>query len=132
MNLRRDEMAFRIIYLELLRKKELTTVFRPGNRIFPNNRGYKPGEIVTVRVIEVLGNDELEIAPRFIEEKFKIQIEAIDVVNIEALTNPDFIGSSPDVQNVMQLKYHLGLIYNKPINAFDNSEVTRIYFKYLD
>jgi len=130
MNLRRDEMAFRIVYLELLRKKELTTVFRPGNRIYPSHRGYTVGEKITARVIEIPGDDGSLIAPKFLDEVFPIQITEIVICDISKLAEKDFEGSSPDVKNKEQLRYHLGLIYNKPVNYF--REVSKISFKYLD
>ncbi len=129
MNLRRDEMAFRMAYLGLLRRKKLKTVFRPGNRIYPAFRGYKIGEEVMGRVIEIPGNDGSLVAPKFIKEFFPIKITGIKVCSIEELTNGDFKGSSPDVQNPTELGYHLGIIYNRPAESF--KEVSRISFEYL-
>ncbi len=132
MNLARDEMFFRMVYLELLKNKKLRTVFRPGNRLYPNPKGYQIGEIVTARVIEVPGNDSSEVIPKFTKDRFRIRISDIAIKPIEKLVEEDFDGSSPDVTNILQLKYHLGLIYNQPAGAFDNQEVTRINFYYID
>ena len=131
LELPRDEMAFRLSYEPLLVARTLTTVFRPGSRLWPNWRGYQPGEIVTGRVIARPGSDALGIPPEFTPARFPIQIGTIDVMTPDALTTDDFIGSSPDVQDVPALLDHLMSIYGKPLSAFDGL-LTRITFTYLD
>lgn len=130
MELPRDEMAFRKQYEELLLSKKITTVFRPGNRVFPNRRGYMPGETVTARVIEQCGSDELGVPPLFNDTRVPIQITALTVKVIEGVEEPDFTGSSPDVYDRDSLEEHLFGIYRKPIDCFDGA-VTRIQFRYL-
>lgn len=130
MDLPRDEMAFRKQYQPLVVDRELTTVFRPGNRIFPNYRGYKPGEMITARIIEKPGSDELEIPPKFNDIKMPIQIMSIETFNVFSLNESHFVGSSPDVQSVAELIDHLGDIYQRPMSEF-NDEVTRISFSYV-
>ncbi|MFT5012821.1 MAG: hypothetical protein ACI9HA_001476 [Dinoroseobacter sp.] len=131
MMLPREEMAFRKEYETFVTQRKLTTVFRPGNRIYPNFRGYKPAEIITARVIEKPGCDQDKIAPVFNEIRMPIQIAEIHTLDIQKLTPSHFEGSSPDVQNVHDLINHLEYIYGKKMTAFGH-EVTRICFKYLD
>lgn len=125
----RDEMAFRRQYEPMLLAQTLTTVFRPGNRLWPNWRGYRPGEMITARVIDQPGSDERGIAPQFTPARFPIRITSIDVMTPDALTPAAFIGSSPDVQDVATLLAHLVEIYEQPLSAFGNV-LTRIGFTY--
>lgn len=126
----RDEMAFRARYRDLLLRRVLTTVFRPGDRIYPNWRGYSEGEIVTARVIARPGSDELGVAPKFEGIRIPIKIKKISVTPIDALERRDFAGSSPDVFDAPSLAAHLYGIYGRPLAAFGN-QVTRIEFAYL-
>lgn len=130
MDLPRDEMAFRKRYEALLCAHEITTVFRPGNRLYPNRRGYIPGEVVTARVIERCGSDDLGVAPQFNEMKIPIQITSLTAKSLDQMQMNDFCGSSPDVYDRKSLRAHLGYIYGKPIECF-NGVVTKITFEYL-
>ena len=130
MDLARDEMAFRKRYEALVVNQQLTTVFRPGNRIFPRFRGYKRDEIVMARIIERPGSDDAKRPPLFNDIKIPIQIKEIKVVSVDALTGEDFIGSSPDVQTPEQLSAHLVSIYSQHIQHFGGC-VTKIEFIYL-
>ncbi len=125
----RDEMAFRGRYQGLLLDRKITTVFRPGDRVWPSWRGYIEGETVTARVIERSGCDELRVAPRFNRIKVPIRIRDLTVFDADALEPEDFEGSSPDVQDRDSLLAHLFDIYGKPIEAF-GGKVTRIRFAY--
>jgi hypothetical protein len=126
----RDEMAFRWRYRDLLLQQALTTVFRPGDRIYPNWRGYSEGEIVTARVIRMPGCDEQGVPPEFDDLRIPIRIKAIWVSSIDALGRDAFLGSSPDVHDRASLAAHLHHIYGRPISAFGN-QVTRITFAYI-
>ncbi|MEJ6593542.1 MAG: hypothetical protein QNL99_16305 [SAR86 cluster bacterium] len=130
MDLARDEMAFRKDYETILVNQELTTIFRPGNRLYPNFRGYKLLEVVTARVIEKVGCDERKIAPTFSNIKVPIMISDIRTIDIDCLTPADFQGSSPDIQTLEELLEHLEEIYDKSIECYDNT-VTRIQIRYL-
>ncbi|MFT5924364.1 MAG: hypothetical protein ACI9LE_001363 [Paraglaciecola sp.] len=130
MDLPRDEMAFRKTYETLLVEQQLTTIFRPGNRLYPNYRGYKYQEVVMVRIIEMPGCDKREIAPVFSDMKIPVKINDIRTIDISELTKADFHGSSPDVQNLEQLLVHLEEIYDSPIESYENT-VTRIQIQYL-
>jgi hypothetical protein len=127
----RDEMAFRGRYRDLLVRRKLTTVFRPGDRVYPNWRGYCEGEIVTARVIFRPGSDELGVPPEFDDAlRIPIRIGAISVCAIDTLDADAFEGSSPDVHDRDSLVAHLEQIYGRPISAFGNL-VTRIRFDYV-
>jgi hypothetical protein len=126
----RDEMAFRSRYRDLILTRALTTVFRPGDRIYPNWRGYTQGEIVTARIIRMPGSDELGVPPEFDDLRIPIRIKTISVSSIDTLDGAAFIGSSPDVHDRASLAAHLHQIYGRPISAFGN-QVTRIVFAYI-
>jgi hypothetical protein len=123
-------MAFRSRYRDLLLQRALTTVFRPGDRIYPNWRGYTQGEIVTARIIRMPGSDELGVPPEFDDLRVPIRIKTITVSSIDALDGAAFIGSSPDVHDRASLAAHLHHIYGRPLAAFGN-QVTRIAFAYI-
>jgi hypothetical protein len=127
----RDEMAFRRRYEPMLFARTLTTVFRPGNRLWPNWRGYRRNEIVAARVIARPGSDALGIPPEFTSTRTMIEIVEIKVLAPEALTADDFLGSSPDVHDAESLLVHLLGIYGRPLSAFGDV-VTRIQFAYVD
>lgn len=131
MDLPRDEMAFRKTYEKLLLQKAITTVYRPGTRVYPNRRGYLVGETVMARVIERCGSDELGIAPVFNAIRIPIRISSLTVKTIDDFNDGDFEGSSPDVYDRDSLARHLAGIYRKPIECFGDT-VTRIQFRYLD
>jgi hypothetical protein len=125
----RDEMAFRGRYQGLLLNRQITTVFRPGDRTWPNWRGYVEGETVNARVIERAGCDALRVAPRFNRVRVPIRIHDLAVLNVEQLTPEDFEGSSADVFDRDSLLAHLFEIYGQPIEAY-GGQVTRIRFTY--
>lgn len=124
-------MAFRKQYQGLVIEQKLTKVFRPGNRVYPNWRGYKEGEHITARIIEKCGCDEHDIPPTFNPIKVKARIKTIQVQSIDSLTQHDFDGSSPDVSDIHSLKQHLQDIYQKPISDYHNL-VTQIELEYLN
>ncbi len=127
----RDEMAFRRQYEPMLVARTLTTVFRPGNRLWPNWRGYQPGEHVTARIIAQPGSDALRIPPDFTATRIPIEIVDIKVVALHDLTADDFVGSSLDVHDAASLRAHLVEIYDQPLSDFGDM-VTRIAFAYRD
>ncbi len=127
----RDEMAFRKQYEPLLLHRKIATVFRPGNRVHPNRRGYIVGETVTARVIERCGCDRMGVPPLFNGIRVPIKITQLTVFYIDCVKEADFRGSSPDVFNRHSLIDHLLQIYREPIDSFDRI-VTRIGFRYVD
>jgi hypothetical protein len=131
MDLPREEMAFRKAYETLVTEQQLTTVFRPGNRLYPNYRGYKPEERLVARIIEKVGSDANLIPPLFNEIQLPIRITKIHIIDINNLMASHFDGSSPDVKTIEDLICHLESIYQRPLSDYGN-EVTRIQIKYLD
>jgi hypothetical protein len=125
----RNEMAFRKRYRGFLVDRSLTTVFRPGCRIFPNWRGYREGEVVSARIISRVGSDELGIPPEFDDFRRPIRIESLRHCALDLLDDDAFCGSSPDVFDRESLVVHLGAIYPAPLEAFGNC-ITRIGFSY--
>jgi len=132
-NLDRNEMAFRQIYAHLLSSQQLTTVIRPGRRTGTDWRGYDPGDIVTARIIKNVGADWAHIAPEFLDEAYQICIEEVQKLHLREITQKHFRGMSHDIHDKQSLIYHLGTIYNLPIEVFsDESEITRISFSYTN
>ncbi len=133
LNLDPNWIAFRKIYKSLIKEKKITTVFRPTTRLCGDFRGYCKEQVVTIGVIDKIGADWGALPPVFLNESFgKIKITDINAKKIKEFSKDDFLGSSPDVQNVESLKYHLGLIYNLSYDEVDDeSMVTKIQFKYL-
>jgi hypothetical protein len=127
----RDEMAFRKEYGPLVLARGITTVFRPGNRVHPNRRGYMVGETVNARIIEQCGDDRLGQPPVFGAATIPIRITHLTVFFIDCVKHADFHGSSPDVFDRKSLIGHLERIYGEPIDSFDRI-VTRIGFRYID
>jgi hypothetical protein len=124
-------MAFRADYEDLVSQQSLTTVFRPGNRVFPSWRGYKLGEIIIGRIIERCGCDLQQKAPLFKESKIPLRIAKIEVIPVADLSAEDFEGSSWDVTDLESLDQHIYKIYSKPLSEYDNM-VTRISLDYLE
>ncbi|MDD4804468.1 MAG: hypothetical protein PHN69_04770 [Candidatus Pacebacteria bacterium] len=134
LELPRDEIAFRKIYKDLIIKKKITTVFRPGKRICGDFRGYCSGEIIKIRIIEKIGADWAMLPPKF-EEEFIKKIEIVEIKSfpVKDLQEDDFNGSSPDVFDKGSLIHQLGIIYNLSIEELqDDSLITKITFKYVD
>lgn len=122
-----NEMAFRKPYQELLLSGGITTVFRPGKRLPDDTRGYRPGQLVTARVIDRLGLDWKFIPPKFVPDiAHCIRISEVYSKDIDSMDRQDFMGSGPDIFDSRSLRYHLGLIYNMDINSL--KEVTVIKF----
>jgi shikimate dehydrogenase len=87
---------------------------------------------VTLKCIEELGSDKLGLPPQFSQTKqIEATIESIYSKKMGELTKNDFKGSSPDVQSVSDLKFHLGLIYNLDLDALtDEFYVTVLKINY--
>jgi hypothetical protein len=132
MNLDPSEMAFRKIYQDLLWARQITTIFRPGDRSPGKRRSYTPGQKITIRLIEKVGADWAMIAPEF-DPNFQmlVVIETVEVFRLGELEARHFEGSSLDVQDIQSLRFHLGTIYNlAPDELNDSSFVTRTTFTF--
>jgi len=127
----RNDLWERKPYESLIAEGSLTTFFRPGDRVNQTNEKYfMLGETLTIRILEKPGDEERGFVPILNNHFRKARVVEIYKKNIEDLTQGDFEGSSPDVQNILQLKYNLGITYHKPIDSF--KEITRVKVEYLD
>lgn len=127
----RDDLWERKPYEPLIADGSLTTFYRPGDRVNQNNKKhFRTGETLTIRILEKPGDEERRLVPLFNGHFRKARVVKIYKKNIENLTEEDFEGSSPDVQNILQLRYNLGITYNRPIDSFE--EITVVKVKYLD
>ncbi|MDD5464236.1 MAG: hypothetical protein PHP62_03745 [Candidatus Moranbacteria bacterium] len=129
-----NEMAFRKYFWPALENETITKVFRPGSRLAEDERGYREGQIVVVRVIDSIGADWAGVPPEFFKDLSKtVRIEKTQVKKINDLNEIDFCGSSFDVKSKESLKTHLGLIYNLfPSELSEDSIVTIISFSYIN
>jgi len=130
---RRDEITFRQVYLDLLQAHKITTIFRPGQRTNDHPKSYHKGEVVTLRVVERVGADWAHV-PGELRSDIGLRVEITDVVckPLGLMHTNDFEGSSPDVYDQQSLKYHLGALYNLPPSELTSEAmVTRTTFRYL-
>ena len=125
-----DEMAVRAPYWELVERRALTTVFRPGDRSSGSFRSYHPGQHITVRKLMHVGADWINLPPMFAPEA-RVAARIVTQIHlpIEVLKPEHFEGSSPDVIDLQSLLYHLGVIYNLPLSEI--TSVTRTTFEYI-
>ena len=133
LGVKREEIYFRRIYRDLLKHKGITTVFRPGIRLNGHPKGLRLGETVTLRIIEDVGADWANLAakldPTFI---LKAKVVSVKTKTFGELEKSDFEGSSPDVQSVESLRYHLGIIYNLSAEKLGPSAIVTITrFEYV-
>lgn len=124
-----EDMGFRMAYKNLLQNHQLTTVFRlhseKYSQLYPANR------CVNGRIIAIPGNAQRNIAPVY--DNFVVRMKVIDIRTLRMgdFKKEDFKGSSPDVYDIKSLKWHLALIYNKPVEHFDeNTKIVAIELSY--
>lgn len=127
-----NEIAVRKVYWPLIAAGKISTFFRPGVRLCADYRGYCKKQAIILKCIKQLGSDQLGIGPLFSNSKqIAATIDCIYSKKIGELTESDFYGSSPDVQNAETLKFHLGLIYNLSLDELtDETYVTIIRLRY--
>jgi hypothetical protein len=130
----RNEIWERKSYKSLMESGELKTLFRPGDRICDNDSKKKCfylGEVLTLRVLDIPGNEKMEVPPNFVSgfEK-KVKIVNMEVISIENLKEEDFKSSYSYINSGGKLRYYLSLIYNEDPFLFD--KVTKIGIEYLD
>ncbi len=129
----RDEIWFRKIYIDLIKARKITTIFRPGQRLCNCNKGFCKGERLKIRIIDKVGADWAgvlgQILPDFSQE---VQVLETKVITLGSLSADDFLGSSPDINNILSLRYHLGILYNlTPIELDDKAIITVTTFLYV-
>lgn len=113
MHLDRTDMSFRKGDEEHLLKKDTVTVFRPGNRIYPENRWYISWEVVKARIIEVPWDDETQRPPTFSRVVELVKIKAIKLLWIGDLEKNHFQDSLGYIRSKEDLIEHLERIYKK-------------------
>lgn len=126
-----DAIGFRMVYRNLVLSHSLTTIFRPDNPKYKEL--YCCGPIVEGRIITEPGNSRLNINPAYTDDAVYLKAKSVRRIALQDLKPEDFIGSSPDIQNVQELIYHLGMIYNKPAEEFmPDTKVIRIELEYVN
>lgn len=127
MNLDRSEMAIRKEYKQLVKIQELKRVFRPGNRIYPNWRGYKEGENINIRIIAKPGSDKLNIPPKFEKEKYPIVIKKIVFKCLNELNKDDFRLAPENINTREDLINHFKEIY-----GYEKTEIEKMCLSIID
>jgi hypothetical protein len=96
-------------------------------------RGYCDGQRVVARVLDRIGADWAKVAPQFVEKlEWEIEIKEVVIKKISELDSEDFVGTTPDIYDVVSLQYNLGLIYNLfPEDIGPDSFVTITTFAYV-
>jgi hypothetical protein len=125
----RDEIWLRKVYEPEIISGLLTRIFKPGNRNYPNPKGFKIGEEIKIRVVDIPGNDETKCIPVVKDYYRNATIDSIKVTDLNSLKKEDFIGASTDIYNNISLRYNLGLLYNDIPESFD--KISIIDIKYL-
>lgn len=113
MYLDRDEIGLRQEDENDLLAKERLTIFRPGNRIYPQKRWFIQWEVVKARIIDMPWNDREKIAPTFSTIVKLVKIQTIKVLRQEDLIENDFRDSLEYVQSSEDVKKYLENIYKE-------------------
>ncbi len=113
MYLDRDEIGLRQEDENDLLAKERLTIFRPGNRIYPQKRWFMQWEVVKARIIDKPWNDREKIAPTFSTIVKLVKIQTIKVLRQEELIEDDFRNSLEYVQSSEDVKKYLENIYKE-------------------
>jgi hypothetical protein len=124
----RDEIWLRKVYEPEVVSGSLTRIFKPGDRTYPNHKGFKIGEQIKIRVVEIPGNDQTNCVPIVKNYYRKATIDSIIVTAIDSLKKEDFIGSSKDIYNKNSLRYNLGLLYNDVPESFNKISIIEIKY----
>ena len=125
----RDEIWIRKVYEPEIMGGKLTRLFKPENRMYPNPKGFKIGEEIKIRVVEVPCHDNQECVPVLSKEYKKAFIKNLAVIDIDMLKKKDFLGASKDITDIASLRYHLGILYNRAPGSF--KKITIIDIKYI-
>ncbi|MDD5213811.1 MAG: hypothetical protein PHG82_05285 [Candidatus Gracilibacteria bacterium] len=90
MYLDRSDMAFRENEKCCLDEDNIV-VYRPGNRMYPETRGYKDGEVIKARVIDKVGDDSKGLPPVFSDEVKLIKIQTVEILDLDSLENKEHV-----------------------------------------
>lgn len=127
MYLDRDEIGLRQEDKKDLVTKERLTIFRPGNRIYPQKRWFTQWEVVKARIIDKPWNDREKKAPTFSTIVKLVKIQTIKVLRQKDLIEDDFHNSLEYVQSPEEVKRYLENIYKEVPET-----ITKIDIKELD
>lgn len=131
----RNGIAFRQNEKYLLDNDKIT-VYRPWNRIYPNEKGWKIWEVVKTRVIDIPWNDKEWIYPVFAPEAWLVKIKNIQLLHDYELANtPEII---EHVKSVYIHKTNFSLLTKidmkkiSSANLTDNSlQIKKLYEDWL-
>jgi hypothetical protein len=124
----RDELWIRKVYEPEVMDGSLTRIFKPGDRNYPNPKGFKISEEIKIRVVEIPGNDETNCIPVVKDYYRKATIDSITVTEIASLKSEHFIGASKDIYDTKSLRYNLGLLYNNIPESFNKISIIDITY----
>jgi hypothetical protein len=131
----RTEIWLRKIHAPFAEDKTLTTIFRPERRLLSEQHPHALGlgERAQIRIIDKVGARWANVSGVLLPTpNMPIVITDVTVKRLGSIEAKDFIGSTPDVKDLIGLKIQLGLIYNlseEDLNA--NCWVTRTTFEYI-
>ncbi len=128
-----NEIAFRKIYKGLLEQGKISAIFRPGQRLCDDYRGYCSEQKATIKIIDKIGADWAMLPPKFVKGfSKKVIIKKIETKTLSEFKKSDFVGASPDIQDKESLIYNLGVIYNIPMEEFTaDFLITKTTFIYV-
>lgn len=127
MYLDRNDLSFRQEEKKDLLSQDKITVFRPGNRIYPEHRWYIPGEVVKARVIDVPWNDKEHKEPIFSDTVELVKIQTIHILKTEDIHENDFKNSWAYIKTKDDLAKYLKTIYVQV-----PKDITKIEIKKID
>lgn len=90
MYLDRSDMAFRENEKCCLDEDNIV-VYRPGNRMYPETRWYKDGEVIKARVIDKVWDDSKWLPPVFSDEVKLIKIQTVEILDLDSLENKEHV-----------------------------------------
>ncbi len=124
-----DELWFRFPYRALLKDKRLKLIIKPGDRRYPNPKGFKEHQKVRLRVLQEPGAEKWNLLPIFDGFEARARILKIVVKELGWTRKAELKFASPDCQSRELIKYHLGLIYNQEFSYEDI--ISLIHFEYI-
>jgi len=119
-------------YWEGMRSQRITTVVREGDRSGLNDTRHAPvGVPLAVRFIDKLGDPSRDVpAVLFPDDGMTVERTKMIVKQIKYLTAEDLAGSAPDGATSELVRYHLAMIRNTVLPAWE-AVVTVWKFVYL-
>jgi len=107
--------------------KNQLTIFRPGNRIYPQKKWFTEWEVVKARILDKPWDDIENRIPVLSKIVKLVKIQAIKILNQKNLTEDDFASSLAYIQSQEDVKRYIENIYK------ENSEtITKIDIENLN